>query len=267
LQEQSVKLGFIGVGTITEAVVGGLQHSGVLHAIHLSPRSDETSRRLAAVHDNIFREESNAAVVDKSDLVVLAMRPDQLDGALPGLRFRPDQIVVSFVAAVSCAEIAALVAPAKAVCRVTPLPPVERGKGPILIYPAIDAVVGLFKGLGEVIVPADEAEMRALACASGFMSSYFELQNALASWLVGRDVDKDKASRYVRSMLSALSEVALDTPGAGTGGLPLAHETKGGLNERVRRLLTQEGWFADAGTALASLQTLQRNDLTQAATP
>jgi pyrroline-5-carboxylate reductase len=64
-------------------------------------------------------------------------------------------------------------------------------------------------------------------------------------------------------MLSALGEVALDTPADETDGLPPAHETKGGLNERVRRLLRQEGWFEGAGAALASLQSLKRNDLKQ----
>lgn len=262
-----MKLGFIGSGTITEAVVGGLLRAGEPHAIRLSPRSDATSRRLAARHGNVSREESNAAVVDGSDVVVLAVRPDQLDEALVGLRFRPEQIVVSLIAAVSCAELAALVAPATRICRVTPLPPVERGKGPILIYPAIEAVVGLFEGLGDLILPADEAEMQALACASGFMSSYFELQNALTTWLVGRDVEAERASLYVRSMLSALSGIALETPGAETAGLPPAHETKGGLNERVRRLLTRQGWFDAAGGALASLQSLKRDDLKQVAAP
>jgi pyrroline-5-carboxylate reductase len=262
-----VRLGFIGAGTITEAVVGGLKSTGSAQPIHLSPRSDATSRRLASAHANVFREESNALVVDKSDVVILAMRPDQLDGALAGLRFRPGQIVVSFVAAVSCAEIGAMVAPATTICRVTPLPPVERRKGPILVYPAVEPIVALFEGLGEVIVPADEAEMRDLACASGFMSSYFELQNALTGWLIGRAVDPGRASRYVRTMLSALSEIALDTPGPETSGLPQSHETKDGLNERVRRLLTREGWFDDAGAALASLQSLKRTDLKAAATP
>jgi pyrroline-5-carboxylate reductase len=259
-------LGFIGVGTITEAVVIGLQGAEGVAAIHLSPRSEARSRRLAAVYGAVFREETNAAVVDKSDVVVLAVRPAQLGEALSGLSFRPSQIVISFAAAVTCAEIAALVAPAGTVCRMTPLPTVAKARGPILLYPAIGPVRALFHGLGDLIVPSSEAEMRDLACASGFMSSYFELQSALAGWLVGHEVDRDKASLYVRSMLAALGDVALDVPTAETDALAPAHETKGGLNERVRQTLAGEGWFAAAGRALASLQALKGKDLTEGAT-
>jgi pyrroline-5-carboxylate reductase len=255
-----VKLGFIGVGTIAEAVIGGLQ-SGGGHEFFLSPRSEAASRRLAAAHGNIRRAESNAAVVERSDVVFLAVRPDQVDAALDGVRFRPDQIVASLIAATPVAEVAAMVAPATAVCRMVPLPPIEQRQGPLLLYPALEPIVGLFRGLGDLIVARDESELRALACASGFMSSYFQLQNSLAGWLVGREVEPDKASLYIRSMFAALSEVALATPAGETAALPPHHETKGGLNEKVRRRLTQEGWFDQAGEALAALQALGRQDL------
>jgi len=260
-----VRLGFIGVGTITEAVVIGLQDAKGPAAIHLSPRSEATSRRLASAYPSVFREESNAAVVEKSDMVVLAMRPGQIGEALFGVRFRPSQIVVSFAAAVTCAEVAAVVAPAASVCRMTPLPTVAQARGPILLYPPIGPVVDLFGGLGDLILPSSEAELRDLACASGFMSSFFELQSALAGWLVEHEVDRAKASLYVRSMLAALGDLALDVPAEETDALAPGHETKGGLNERVRRTLTQQGWFAAAGHALASLQTLKGADLTEGA--
>ena len=259
-----MELGFIGVGTITEAVVTGLQGAPGVASIHLSPRSETVSRRLAATYGNVVREASNAAVVERSDLVVLAVRPDQIDDALQGLTFRSEQIVVSLLAAVPHAEIAARVAPAATVCRMVPLPPITRHKGPILIYPAVAPVIALFDALGEVIVPANETEMRDLACASGFMSSYLELQSALTGWLVGHAVDGDKASRYVRAMLAALSDVALDAPTTETDALPGDHETKGGLNERVRRRLKEEGWFDAAGRALGALQVLKGGDLTAA---
>jgi pyrroline-5-carboxylate reductase len=256
-----MKLGFIGIGTIAEAVVGGLQQDGGAHEIFLSPRSEAASRRLADAHGNIHRLDSNAAVVERCDIVFLAVRPDQVETALAGVRFRPDQIVVSFIAAAPLEEIAALVAPAAAVCRVVPLPPIETCRGPVLLYPAMDPITALFQGLGDLIVARDEAELRALSCAGCFMSSYFELQNALAGWLVGCDVEPGKASLYIRSMFASLSGVALATPSDKVAELPPHHETKGGLNEKVRRRLRQDGWFDRVGEAVATLQSLGRSDL------
>jgi pyrroline-5-carboxylate reductase len=45
----------------------------------------------------VVREDSNAAVAAKSDIVFLAVRPQQMP-ELVGLRFRAEQTVVSFLA-------------------------------------------------------------------------------------------------------------------------------------------------------------------------
>ena len=93
-----LSLGFIGAGAITDAVVQGLHAAGNAgHEIHLSPRSEACSRALAARYERVVREDSNAAVVAKSDVVFLAVRPQQMR-ELVGLRFRAEQIVVSFLA-------------------------------------------------------------------------------------------------------------------------------------------------------------------------
>ena len=83
-----VSLGFIGAGAITDAVVQGLHAAGNAgHAIHLSPRSEARSRALAARYERVVREDSNAAVVAKSDIVFLAVRPQQM----PGYDFAPSR--------------------------------------------------------------------------------------------------------------------------------------------------------------------------------
>jgi pyrroline-5-carboxylate reductase len=60
------RLGFIGVGVTTDAVVQGLHAAGNAgHKIHLSPRSEARSRALAARYEHVVREDSNAVVTDK----------------------------------------------------------------------------------------------------------------------------------------------------------------------------------------------------------
>jgi pyrroline-5-carboxylate reductase len=78
-------LGFIGAGAITDAVVQGLHAAGKTeHEIHLSPRSEARSRALAARYERVIREDSNAAVVAKSDIVFLAVRPQQMPDTISG---------------------------------------------------------------------------------------------------------------------------------------------------------------------------------------
>jgi pyrroline-5-carboxylate reductase len=151
-----VSLGFIGAGAITDAVVQGLHAAGNAgHEIHLSPRSEARSRALAARYERVVREDSNAGVVAKSDIVFLAVRPQQMR-ELVGLRFRVEQIVVSFLAGTPIDQLRPFVAPATRLVRVVPLPCIRLRQGPILMMPSDPTVEALFDKLGDLIVLTDE---------------------------------------------------------------------------------------------------------------
>lgn len=244
-------LGFVGTGTLTAAVVRAIrtQH-GTAPDILLSPRSEAISRELAETLPNVVRTLSSADVVSASDTVVLAMRPQQFDEAVAGLPFRADQTVVSFLAGIPVADVAAKVAPARTVCRVTPLTTIALGLGPIVLHPVVPAVRTLFAPLGDVVEAADEAEMMALGCASGLLSTFFQVQATVAGWLERQGVPPDRASLYVRSMQRGLSETGYVDRVAGFPALVDAHETKAGLNARARSHLMDAGWFGEVETAL-----------------
>jgi pyrroline-5-carboxylate reductase len=176
------------------------------------------------------------------------------------LRFRTDQTVISCVAGTPLDEVAALVAPARA-CRLVPLPMIARHEGPIVLYPALPEVKQLVERLGDLVVPATEADFATYAAGSAAMSSYFALQGAMAAWMTARGAAADAASTYVRSLFRALSETAQRTAMADLPRLIERHETPGGLNERVRRTLDARGWFTAPGDAFAALTALRRTDL------
>ncbi|MDQ2082797.1 NAD(P)-binding domain-containing protein [Xanthobacteraceae bacterium Astr-EGSB] len=246
-------LGFIGCGTLTEAVVRAIRRNGGGPPILLSPRSESLSVRLAAELPGITRAASNADVIAGSQTVVLAMRPQQIDQALDGLRFSAGQTIVSFVAKLSIDELRRRVAPAREVCRVIPLTMIADGKGPIVVFPRVDAVARLFDGCGLVIEPETEEQVMAFGCASAVMSTYFQFQNTVVDWLEARGVDPAAASGYVASMLDGLAATGMANQGAARLALPELHETKGGLNEHCRRDLAASGWFAAITAALDAL--------------
>ena len=249
-----MSIGFIGTGTISAALVEGLQRLPQPPEIVVSPRSEAVSRALAERFAGVRRAASNPEAA-AADIVVLGMRPAQLEAALTGIGFARGQIVVSLVAGLSLDELARR-APRARVCRVVPLPGIARGVGPITVYPGLPEVVALLEPLGDLLIAEDEARLN-MGGLSAFMSSYFELQARLVQTAVAAGVPEDAARRYVVSLLSMLAGTAEQTPGARFGDLVAEHQTRGGLNERVRAALLADGWFDTPGRALRTIDDLR----------
>jgi pyrroline-5-carboxylate reductase len=248
-------LGFIGTGVITDAVVQGLRAVGnTKHEIHLSPRSEARSRALAARYGRVIREDSNEAVVAKSDIVFLAVRPQQMP-ELVGLRFRAEQTVVSFLAGTPIDQLRPFVAPAARLVRVVPLPCIGLGHGPILMMPSDPTIEALFGKLGDLIVLTDEANFASVSAITGLMSSHFELQNVALNWLKTQKVPDAQAALYVRSFFAGMGAIGLAAGRAGQSIDVADYETRGGLNEACRTQLRRAGWFGQVDEALRAIQS------------
>jgi pyrroline-5-carboxylate reductase len=246
-------IGFIGTGTIAGAMVEGLSGLPQPSDILVSPRSEAVSRRLAASYGNVRRVNSNAEAAE-ADVVVLGMRPTQLREAIEGLSFGPDQIVLSLVAGLGLAELEKL-APRSRIARAVPMPGIARGLGPVTLYPALPEIIALLEPLGDLFVVTGEDRLY-VGGLSAFMSSYFELQKTLIETAIAGGAAPDDARRFVVSLLSMLADTAQRTPAEDFDGLVEEHQTKGGLNERVRNRLLETGWFVAVPEALATTTTL-----------
>lgn len=254
-----MRIGFIGTGVITKAFIEGMDRAGKNNPILVSHRSQTISRDIERRFSNVGCA-SNAEVAANSDIVFIATRPTQVEEALAGISFDHRQIVISFVTGLSVIDLAKL-APRSATGRVLPLPSIARCEGPILCYPALPQILQLLQGMGHLVTPGSEEELLAMGSISGFMSTYFELQNSLITWLNQRGVRSEDSSIYVRTMLSGLANTAHLASETELGGLPAEHETKGGLNQRVRQALRDQGWFDQPGQCFDDILTLKRYSL------
>ena len=117
-------------------VVGWCDGVADAPAVVLSPRSAERSADLAARFDTVRVAADNQAVVDEADVVVVCLLPGNAAEVLAGLRFRPDQAVVSAVAGVDVARLREVVAPASEVARSIPLPAVATRESVTPVHPA-----------------------------------------------------------------------------------------------------------------------------------
>jgi pyrroline-5-carboxylate reductase len=246
-------IGFIGTGTIAGAMVEGLSGLPASPSILVSPRSETVSRRLTDTYHNVRRIGSNAEAA-KADIVVLGMRPAQLHEAIDGLSFGPDQIVLSLVAGLGLADLEKL-APRSRIARAVPMPGISRGVGPITLYPGVPEIVSLLEPLGDLFVVAGEDRLY-FGGLSAFMSSYFELQKTLVETAIAGGAPPEDARRFVVSLLSMLGDTARRTPAEDFDRLVEEHQTRGGLNERVRNRLLETGWFVAVPEALAATTTL-----------
>src|ERR1700730_1644246 len=107
-----MKLGFVGCGTITSAMVTGLCSARDAGAIIVSPRNAKVAADLAFRFANVQVAATNQAVLDACDLAVLAVRPQIAPGVLSELRFRPDHTVLSLIASLPLGYVRSLTTPA-----------------------------------------------------------------------------------------------------------------------------------------------------------
>jgi pyrroline-5-carboxylate reductase len=252
-----MKLGFLGTGTISAAIVEGLQASSQSFKIVVSPRNADIARQLAERFANVRVAASNQAVLDASDTVVLAVRPQIAHEVLTSLHFRPDHHVISLIPSVSLDYLRSVTAPSHEVTRAVPLPSAAYRQAPVVIYPPNPVVKALFDQVGMAIELANEEEFDAFTTASAIMSSYFGFAETTARWLEGQGVPYGKARAYVGQMLRGLSAATLVAPDLSFDRLAEEHQTRGGLNEQVYKTVAVDGKFVELERGLdAVLQRL-----------
>jgi len=85
-----MNLGFIGTGEITSSIVTGLCSSvSTPHSIRLSPRNPAIAEKLADRFKRVSISSCNQEVLDHSDTIVIAVRPQVARDVLSELHFRP----------------------------------------------------------------------------------------------------------------------------------------------------------------------------------
>ncbi|WP_375397489.1 NAD(P)-binding domain-containing protein [uncultured Sphingomonas sp.] len=237
------RVGIVGVGTIAEALVTGMCAGGERRAdFLLSPRNTEVAHRLAGRHRSIAIAADNQGVVDGSDIVFLAIRPQVARQVLSPLIFRAEQRIVSLVATFDVERLKPLVAPATTIARAVPLPPVADRLGALTLYPPLPEIAALLDGLGRLVLLDREADIDACLAVTALMGSYFGLLDSVSDWLSSRGLGDDRVRPYVGAIFNALGATAQARAADGFDRLAIEHSTPGGLNEQAWRELKSAGW-------------------------
>lgn len=246
------RLGFIGTGTIAAAMVRGLKSSPLRDwPILLSPRSPDVAGRLAEEFSGVSVAAGNQDVIDGSDIVVLAVRPQVAQAVLQGLRFRAEQEVVSLIAATPATAISDWTGAAR-VCRAIPLPFVEHRRDVTPVYPPHPAAMQLFDALGRALPVHDQATFDLYGALSALMATYFGLVETAAGWARDQGLPDADARAYLSGLFHNLGIILNDSP-QNLPELQADHATAGGLNEQVSSDFAALGGNAALAKALTDV--------------
>ncbi|MBX5154230.1 NAD(P)-binding domain-containing protein [Rhizobium lentis] len=238
-------IGFVGTGVITEAMVRGLlADPAYALEIHVSPRSAHIAETLAGAFAAVNIAKDNQDVVDRSDMVFLAIRPQVAEEVVRELSFRAGQTVVSVVAATERHALLDWIGADVHLVQAIPLPFVADRQGVTAIYPPDDTVAALFDTLGTAVQCQSRKEYDLLAAASATMSTYFGIMETVGVWLETSGLERAKANAYIAPLFASLAQKASGPGAEPFSTLSREFATRGGLNEQVLTDFEKKGGIA-----------------------
>lgn len=245
----SYKLAFIGAGNMAEAIA----RAAIDH--HVVPAKDIIAADPSPERRDLFRDmgvdiaANNAAAVKDAQQILLAVKPQMFTAVAAELaeHLRPEQVVISIMAGVTTAKLAAALAGPKGsprIVRAMPNTPLMVGRGMTGLALAANAKAGddelamrLFSAAGQA-VRVDEAQLDAVTAVSGSGPAYlFYLAEAMQQAAEELGLGEDARLLVAQTLLGA-SELLKGSPRTAT---------------ELRRQVTSPG-----GTTQAAIEAMDR---------
>jgi pyrroline-5-carboxylate reductase len=247
----TMRWGFIGAGKMATALVKGMIRAGMATQQNISASDPvDTARAAMATATGVSVTDSNARVAHKSDVLVLAVKPQSMAHVLMHLRpvVTPAHLVISIAAGVSLKTLAAGLGEERRLIRVMPNTPALVGEGAAAYC------------LGPHAIPQDEAIVK--ACLSS-VGRAFAVPESLLDAVTGLS---GSGPAFVAVIIEALADGGVRVGLPRDVALALATQTVLGS----ARLLLETGQHpatlkdqvaSPGGTTIAGLHALERGGL------
>lgn len=216
---ETTRLGFIGAGQMAEAIARGLDRAGVL------PTSRMCAADVNASRCEVFQSfgasicHSNAQLIDNSDVLILAVKPQIVEKVLLDLRqgFTKDKLLVSIAAGITIQKLQKWAGDARVV-RVMPNTPCLVGEAAAVMSLGDQAtqqdsvlVKTLFEAVGSIYV-ADEKLLNAVTGLSASGPAYIYLAiEALADGGVAAGLPRDLSLGLASQTVLGAAKMVLET--------------------------------------------------------
>tara|TARA_B100001559_G_scaffold283595_1_gene258356 strand:+ start:560 stop:1330 length:771 start_codon:yes stop_codon:yes gene_type:complete len=254
-----MKLGFIGTGEISKAVIQGIISSKIKFSkIYISNRNNKISKQLSKSNKKISIMKDNQKIIDACEWVFLAITPAVGKKIIKELRFKRRHTIISFISTIKMKELKKFIKVKATIVRAIPLPPISLKKGPIPIYPPNKKVKRFFNNLGTTVEIKNEALSLNFWTTSSMMAPFYEILYTLSQWLIKKGVKKESAQKYITSLFVALSEDSFNKS-SDLKKLVKESQTPKGLNEQSVKELRKLGFYRDLNkTAESVLRRLKK---------
>lgn len=214
------KIGFIGAGNMATTIINGLVNSfeNISNNIYVSSRTGDRVERLRD-ELNINICENNIDLVEKSDLIFLAVKPDVYKTVLKEVNphMGKEKIIISMVAGVCIDSIKRYFGQSIKIVRIMPNVAVNVNEGMIALSSCktvteeeVNLVVELLTSIGRVD-RIDEALMDVVTSISSCSPAYIAMfVEALADGSVLNGMPRDKAYIYAAQTLIGTGKMILE---------------------------------------------------------
>ncbi|MEU1940993.1 NAD(P)-binding domain-containing protein [Streptomyces sp. NPDC020125] len=162
------------------------------------PRGARTASDLSARYEGVQVCADNQEVVDRSEIVITAVRRQDWHEALTGLRVDDDKIVVNVMTGVANDELHRTLATDSPLIRAIPLPAIRERRSVTVTYPTHPVVDSLFECLGGVLPVADETAFNVFSALTGTLTTHYSYLATLTSWAADQGIASDAADRDLR---------------------------------------------------------------------
>lgn len=214
------KIGFIGAGTMTNAVISSLVETQTIHPskIFLTSRTSEKVDKLVD-RWGITACASSDEVIELADIVFLAVKPQDLKALLEtlGKGIEEHQMVISLAAGFDHRSLRALIPRAKTIVRVMPSTATKIQQGVVgYLFETEEAqsnhdalVREILSPIGLPVLAQSEELFNALmiACSSG-IGFIFEFMQIWQEWLEEKGYSFEDSSRMVTETFVAAALLA-----------------------------------------------------------
>jgi len=234
-------IGIIGVGHFAAYLVEGFFRASPDRTIILSPRGKEMSQQLAQkFHCKIATDNQN--VIDRSDIIILSIKPIDLMDVAERLHFPEDKLVISVVAGAHLENVSSLVAPASAVCAL-PVSSAAINKSPTLLYPDQKQANELLSLLGPVIACSSQQEFDTAGAYSAFYGWNFKFMEEMTRWGVDNGLDCEMSRKIVEGTLASAAGMSSNESEKTLDEIVSNVATKGGITELGLNIFNQQNSF------------------------
>lgn len=199
-------IGFIGIGNMASAIIGGLIDGGLVSASDIVVSSFTAAKRQAfAERTGVRALDSNSQVAAEADVLVLAVKPQKFAEIADEIRDdlgSNQPLVVSIAAGLSLAQLGELFGSDLRITRVMPNVNSRIGQGMSAVCanenasePDVATVVTAFESIGEVVT-IPEAQFSAYTAIAGSSPAFaFLFIDALSRGAVAAGMPKAQATK------------------------------------------------------------------------